>query len=94
MEDRLTLDETWEVAKAYYADAAFTNDAINSYDKFISDIGKIEIPHIVVPCDDPNSPHKDTKHVIQFLRPYFGKPSINEDDPNKKATFVSKPTIR
>jgi len=91
----LSLDDTWEIIKTYFNDENFVNDTIRSYDKFITNINNIPIPVIEVRSDtEDNSNHKNTYHSIKFTKSYVGKPMLNEDDPNKKATFLSHPKHR
>ncbi len=90
----LKFDDTWEVIKAYFKDEGFVNDTIRSFDKFIGNLNNIPIPTIEVQADNVNSNHKNTMHVIKFTKAHVGKAMLNEDDPNKKATFLSHPKSR
>lgn len=73
-DEQLTLNDTWEVVKAYYNDETFAKDAIKSYDKFIENLGNIPIPTIKVEYDAPNSIHSNTMHMIRFTNVHVGKP--------------------
>lgn len=78
MSDELNFNDVWEVVKSYYNDEAFSQNNIRSFDRFISNIPNIPISQISIVIENQNSIHRNTWHIIKFLKTKIGIPRINE----------------